>query len=37
MDLEGIVLKLYNFVIFLVNVIKDLVAGVSGGSTTTEG
>ena len=34
--MEEIIMKLYQFVIFLVNVIKDLVINVSGKATKTD-
>ena len=34
--MEDFVVKVYNFIIFLVNVIKDLVLHVSGKETETE-
>ena len=34
--MEDIVMKLYNFILFLVNVIKDLVLNVSGRAQETE-
>ena len=34
--MEDIVMKIYNFILFLVNVIKDLVLNVSGKATKTD-
>ena len=34
--MEDFVMKVYQFILFLVNVIKDLVLNVSGKADTTE-
>lgn len=34
--MEDFVIKAYNFILFLVNIIKDLVLNVSGKATKTD-
>lgn len=34
--MEDFIMKVYNFILFLVNVIKDLVLNVSGKATKTD-